>query len=486
MKKSNTILYIALILLLVPIITFFVGYLKLYISIPCLTLLFICTYKLIRNENIEVKFNFSKIHVFIIIVLLILFWLYFSGIGSFSYQNEDHEVRNAVLHDLIDYKWPVTYDFTGFSKKYQNIVGAHSAKFVYYFSYWLPASVIGKITNYDVANIFLFLYSFAMLLVIFLLIKNTTKLNPIYVLLIFIFFSGLDFLTNIGGSFNFSHLERFFTIQYSSNTTLLYWVFNQALPIWLITILIMHFKKVPSIIFIGCLSFCYSPFATIGLIPICIGYCLKQKDSKEKLFRFINHNIVCFESLFMFTILIIFGTFYLSSQSSISFSGFTWVVRNMPFPVFIIIYLIFIFVEILIYALLIRNKYKNDLIYKIIFIELLLFPLYCITPANDFCMRASISALFIFMIFIIKYLEDKYSKNRMLLVLVLLLGMFTSVHEIERSIYNTFTMEKKDYIRENDIKSIGNPNKKDGLILCNNQFYSKNYKNKFFFKYLSK
>ena len=93
-----------------------------------------------------------------IIFSLLFIWLLFSGIGSLSYQNTDYEVRNAVLHDLIDYKWPVTYDFTNLSSNYQNVLNASSAKFVYYFTYWLPASIIGKIFNYQVANIFLFIY----------------------------------------------------------------------------------------------------------------------------------------------------------------------------------------------------------------------------------------------------------------------------------------------------------------------------------------
>lgn len=197
MKKNNTILYISLIIILLPVIIFFLGYLKLYIGIPCTILSLICTYNLIKNEDIKVEFDFKKNYIPIIILVIIFLWLFFSGIGSFSYQNYDHEVRNAILHDLIDYKWPVTYDFTNLSNNYQNILQASSARLVYYFTYWLPASVVGKIINYQASTIFLFIYSYIYLVVIYLLIKNNTKLNPIYVLLIFIFFSGLDCLVNV-------------------------------------------------------------------------------------------------------------------------------------------------------------------------------------------------------------------------------------------------------------------------------------------------
>ena len=487
MKKNNSILYISLVLLLLPVITFFIGYLKLYIGIPCTILLLICTYRLIKNEDLKVDLSFKKKYVPIIIFIGLFIWLFFSGIGSFAYQNSDFEVRNAILHDLVDYKWPVTYDFTNLSSNYQSILNASSAKLIYYFTYWLPASIIGKLINYQASTVFIFIYSLLFLIVIYLLIKNKTKLNPIYILLILIFFSGLDCIVNITDIFNLAHIERSFdVVQYSSNTTLLYWVFNQTLPIWLITALIMNFKKVSSIIFIGCLSFCYSPFATFGMIPICIGYCLIKKTNKEKLLEFIKKNIPYIELLFVLVILIVFGSFYLSSTKNITANNFTWIAKHLSFIKYIGIYISFIFTEVLVYIVIIHNKYKKDLIYKIVLLELLLFPLYCLTPANDFCMRGSIPALFLLMMFVINYLEDKKSKDKIILIIVLLLGSITPIHEIGRSIHETFTLEPKQYISEHGIKSIGNPLREEGLILCNEQFYSKNYKKTFFFKYLSK
>ena len=102
MKKNNSILYISLVLLLLPVITFFIGYLKLYIGIPITILLLICTYNLIKNEDIKVELKYKKKYIPVVILLLLFIWLFFSGIGSFSYQNYDHEVRNAIFHDLID------------------------------------------------------------------------------------------------------------------------------------------------------------------------------------------------------------------------------------------------------------------------------------------------------------------------------------------------------------------------------------------------
>ena len=59
MKKSNGVLYISLVLLLLPIIIFFLFYLKLYIGIPCTIILLICTYKLIKDEDFYIETHVS-------------------------------------------------------------------------------------------------------------------------------------------------------------------------------------------------------------------------------------------------------------------------------------------------------------------------------------------------------------------------------------------------------------------------------------------
>ena len=65
-----------------------------------------------------------------------------SGVGGFGYQSSDWEKHNSILRDLIAFPWPVQYNSTGFE----------GVSLIYYFAYYLPAALIGKIAGWDAAN----------------------------------------------------------------------------------------------------------------------------------------------------------------------------------------------------------------------------------------------------------------------------------------------------------------------------------------------
>ena len=487
--KNKGLLWVSLTLLLLPLIIFFIGFLEWYVALICMSILFLCTKNVIKNENIQMDKTILKNKKTLLIVLLVLaIWLIFSGIGNISFQNSDFEVRNAILRDLINHKWPLIYDFSNFSSEYMNVVNSNSAMLIYYFSYWLPSALIGKIFNFDIANIFLLLYSFASIVTIVLLIRNKTgnKLGIIIVLLIL--FSGMDILCNPTQIFGINHIEwNFRIVQYSSLTTQLYWVYNQSIMIWLITSLIINFKHPSSILFISSISFCYSPFATFGMIPIALILMINKKEKKDKWINFIKNNLSIFEILFVIMLLIVFGSFYLSSSSKLSFHGLIWKIKNISFNEFLAYYIPFIIFEFLLFIIIIYSKYKKDILFKTIVIELLLIPFYQVTPSNDFCMRSSIVPLFLLMIYILLYLKDtKICSVKMILYILLLIGSVTPIHEIARSVEKTFTSQPSEYLANHKIYSIGNPITEQGLALCDYQFFSKNYDETFFYKYLSK
>jgi hypothetical protein len=246
--------------------------------------------------------------------------------------------------------------------------------------------------------------------------------------------------------------------------------------IWLIISTIINCKKSSSIIFLSCLAFCYSPFATIGLIPVVLALLIKRKLLTKSILK---------EVLFPIIILIIFGTFYLSADSSININGLAYTFSNLSIINYLFLYLIFIIIEFLIYVLLIKDNYKKDILFITIVIELLLIPLYKMTPANDFCMRVSIPPLFILMLYVIDYLLNSNNKKRIcLLYIFLIIGSITAIHEIGRSIY--ITINNKNYLANKQIVSIMNPKTEYGKELCNEQFYCKNLNKSIFYKYIAK
>ena len=427
-----------------------------------------------------------------VVAILLAVWLIFSGIGNFSYQNNDWTVRNAVFRDLIDYDWPITYNFSETTPEISSIIGSNSARFVYYFSFWLVPALFGKLLGHNVANIVLFIWTYFILFVIVGLINKKIGKRSFITPIVLIIFSGMDILQmkNIFlNIFTRDHIEwNSIFIQYSSNTTQLYWVFNQCVMVWLITSLLMSLKKPTSIIFISCITFCYSPFATFGIIPIAICQVLLNlvNETDNSLVKRIVKLVFSVESLFAIGVLVVFGTYYLSADSSISSRGIVWIANGIGVGQFIKIWVKFILTEFLLFIFILIKDYRKDVLFWVIALELLFIPFYKMTPANDFCMRASLAPLFLLMIYVIQYIINSKSKVGISLISCLLvIGMITPFHEVYRSIYNTF--RNHDHIIRNDkIYSIGNPSTTEGAILCNKQFYAKDYENKFFYRYLAK
>lgn len=454
MKKIDRIIYIDSILLLVfPTILFLLGFTKNYIAIPTTIITLLLTYRVFKNYE-ETNYQPNKKY-WIIACILIFIWIFFSGIGDFSFQNRDFHFRHAMLRDLIQYNWPVKYDNYGLA---------------YYFSYFLPSALLGKITSYRIANIGLFIYSYICLLHILYFLNRTLKKDSRWALILLIMFSGLDALGIPNKMFTITELEWWNGLfQYSCNTTSLYWVFNQAIPIWLITVMLPHLNNSKNILFISSLAFFYSPFATVGLIPISIYWYLKRTKNLKK-------DIFSLETIFVLVIMIILGSFYISGNGA-SQSGFIFqVVKNKH--IIIPSYLLLILLEIAMYIIPTYKYYKNNILYKIIVIELLIFPIYVITENNDLCMRGTIAVLFVLMTFVIDYLESKKKKIALLYIL-LVISFINPAHEIIRSIYYTNT--KKDFIAD-DIVNISNPKAYKKLVEF--QFYSN--LDSFYYKYISK
>lgn len=453
MKKIDKFIYYnSIVLLIVPILIYWIFFTRTFIGIPMSFFTIYLSYRVFKNYK-ESKYMPNKKY-WLIAVISIFLWLFFSGVGGFSFQNEDFHYRNALLRDLINYSWPVKYDNYGL---------------VYYFTYFLPCALVGKITNFSIANIFLFIYSYISILSILYLINRYIGKDSTYSLILLIFFSGLDVLVAGKNALSFSHIEWYTNFfQYSANTTLLYWVFNQTIPIWLITILLLNLSNNKNILFISSLSFFYSPFATIMIVPISVYLYLKNTNNIIK-------NIVSLEFINALIILFVLGSFYLSGNG-IGFFCFLLSTNNSK-VILLLTYISFILIELGLYVIPTFKVYKNDKLYLIVIIILLSIPFCIMSINNDFISRTSIAPLFILMVYFIKYLES--GKKRIIIYFLLLITFINPIHEIGRSVYFTFTTS--DYITD-DIISLGNP-----------KIYKEKVKyemygslNSFYYKYLSK
>ena len=98
-----SIVIASLIYITLPIVVFFIGWLKKYISIPLCILLIYSILLFIKSTKSQLSEKFitldKKIIIFILLILLL--WVYLSGIGGFWVQRWDQNARNTVLRDLI-------------------------------------------------------------------------------------------------------------------------------------------------------------------------------------------------------------------------------------------------------------------------------------------------------------------------------------------------------------------------------------------------
>lgn len=442
----------SVIYVILPVILFFTGWLKVYISIPAVLVCSFLAGSIYRELNLDecrlverASVNFWLIVLVVMCVLVML-----SGIGSFSYQNGDFIARNPFYRDLCNYNWPVIYDFSEQTPFVQSILGSGKAALSYYFSWWLPPAFVCKIFSFGQIGQNICIYVWAVL-GMFLITYNLCihfSRRSFAIVMIFIFFSGLDVVgycikCMINGDRVFPdiflrHIEWWSGLQLSSNTTQLFWVFNQSIPTWLITILLLNLKSNKNFMALASLIFAYSPWAVFGIIPIAVYTLFEGKDSFRKALTFQNIAIPII-------MLVLYGALY-TSGTAVGEGASHFNITDLKTAA---AYLMMIFLEVVIFFIIMGKSAVEYRFYYVVFAELLLFPTYTLIQ-YDFFIRATIPALFLLMIFVIKFLIDENKPSlrirKICLVAVLAVGAWTAAGEIFRSIsYDVlfFTKDKE-------------------------------------------
>ena len=420
--KLDRIMYdISVIYIALPVFIFLAGWLRLVVAIPVCAVFLISVFLMMKNRPEPVAWHLTKAHRRIIIASLILLaiWVFLSGQGGFSFQNSDYEYRNAIFHDMINKSWPVIYANSSLDAVGSSVAGASNLSILtYYIAFWLPGALVGKLFGWYAANAFLYLWSFLGLVLITYFLFRTLRNSSVWSVVILIFFSGMDIIGYIlitKGKLPgpIDHIEWWSGMQYSSNTTLLFWVFNQTITIWLAILLIMNLKNSRSLFFLYAMLLLHGPFPFLGMLPIVLwkayqGYPLDLKRENAKMvnvpvlfFRWFWKGVVravTFENVCGGISVLLIIYFYLTNNVSGSKYGTNAQTTNyVGLIVFESgLYLLFLFAE----------HFKKPL-YWICLGSLLLIPLFRVGGSQDFCMRVSIPALFIIMIMIQQSLLGK-------------------------------------------------------------------------------
>lgn len=487
---DRTIILLSLLYVIIPTILFFFGWIKLPLAIVfsvCVGWFGVKVWRALSETEVNI-IKRSDYRYWVTVLFISALWLYFSGVGSLSYQNGDYIMRNPAYRDLCTYKWPVIYDLSlqpDFVKQY---VGTDKVAFSYYFSFWLVPALFSKVLHLPnmARNIVLYFWALLGILLVIYNLHRIIKKKSYLIISSLIFFSGLDIIPYFVVHQKLpitDHIEWWANsyFQYSSNTSLLYWVFNQTIPCWIIISLVLMLSDNSYVAGLSALTFAYSPWATFGIIPIAI-YGSYKKDNK------IRKAINPFNIIVPIVLVITYGLFYSASTGSsggwgLIFSAYSDEIRHV-----LACYILFIIIEAGVYFIAMGDKAKSYKYYYIVLAELMLFPLIYVIDWN-FVMRGSIQPLFILMVFVIKFLlEDTDKTRKKVLTVLLVLGMVTPLCEINRSVANTISNEPYEDLIKEEVYSFGDihTDRETPIDVVKRQHYIYDYEASLFFRTIGK
>lgn len=430
--------YSALAYLYISIFIFFLTWIQLVIAIPLVCLSLVGIIVSVRGQQkSDVKLNISfGIFCFVSLVLIVI-WCCLSGIGGYALQPSDWIKHNLILNDLIDMPWPVRYQY-----------GDESGVLCYYIAEYLLPAAIGKIWGFDAASTGLLIWVVLGLFLTVLLLYSQYGNNKAWILPVIVFcvFSFATLLGPISGIYRgwfpddvsdgFMWLSNTVRIQYSSNITMLRWVFPQFVPTAVAVALLFRYRNQYEIwgLCVAPLAL-YSTFAFVGmaglLVLLFVFDCIKNCQIIQQCKRLVSiGNIAACLDIILQTVYI--GGNVLQEKPETSLMGFSVI----DYSDHIWVLIAFEIAWMLWTLLLIKKELHNGILW-VASISLFLFPFFTMGEWNDFCMRASIPALLCLCFLVTKNLVQCISVEKYkdvffagVLVSALLLGGIGNYHEL--------------------------------------------------------
>jgi hypothetical protein len=355
-----------------------------------------------------------------------LAWTALAGVGHFFYANVDWIIRDAVLRDLVATPWPPMYAVDGASPQ---ILRAPVG-------FYLPVAAVGSVLGLQAADFLLYLWTaFGFALVLWAAVSLfETRRERLLCVALMLLFGGLDLVgfrlmqgrTPALGQ----HVEWWASFaQYSSNSTLMFWVPNHALPAWLGMLLALRHWRTPALarmsLMLAASITLWSPLATLGLLPF---YLLGLNWRRD------FGTLVAVRSGLPFLALGALVSRYITLDAETIARG--WVIDEFPNAgMFRFYYGSFCMLEFGLLALLLGRLRAVDLRAALAILVLVALPLCRFGGANDLVMRSSIPALLVLALACVRPLASSdLPLARGLLGLVLAVGAAGALQEPARAL----------------------------------------------------
>ncbi len=455
----------AYVYMLIPVLLFLVGWLRWYYALPlCGGLI----YGFIQAVFVKSSEDVYKIKInrkLILILTVLAAWVVLSGIGGFVWQNRwDHAFRNTVFMELYRNAWPVV-----------NNVGTTTEILCYYIGFWLPSAVVAKITSsVTIGYLCQTLYAYIGVVISILLLFRKMKTVKYRIVIIFIFFSGLDaiiyFLLVLMGYMDFMPFSEYIVYHHelwleyfnsSSNTTLLFWTYNQIVPFWVGAMILLHrWNETKILLFTFSLLMLGTLFPFVALFPLIIYRCMKEIRQMPNLITPANLSGI---------ILMLIIALYFSSNSV---AGYVFLLPDdllFRFGCFIV-------VEFVVFMPFIWWNIKTDKVFWILFGTMVTCNIVRL-GANDFSWRTTIPLAFYIMLKLMEEINkiNRFNLKAVGLAIVMLVGAITPIQEITRVCqYTLFSSDMdKETFRSPWLNSIFDKSKcRDYFVATGDSFFT--------------
>lgn len=363
-------------------------------------------------------------------VVLAVVWSALGGAGHFFYANAfDWIPRDAVLRDLSVLPWPVYYAAEGIPAL------ALRAPIAYYL---VPAG-LAKLFGAASADFLLYLWTAAGVALFALLGLQATSnaRHRLLWLLLLPFFSGMDALglwLDGSGFAPGQHLEWWSVFyQYSSQSTLLFWAPNHALPAWLAAGWVLKYwssgRMLPAALLLIAVMPLWAPLVCPALAVLGIAWCIAQPARLRALLGFPGLMLLAALAIGTCT-----GLWVSSGTAGSVPMGYTL----SPFaPAASVVRLVrFELIEWAVLAWLVWRIVPRSLLVPMAFL-LAALPIFRLGLANDLAMRGSILPLAVLWWYAAAELSAgpmQASWQRAAVAGVLLVGALTPAQEVLRSL----------------------------------------------------
>lgn len=437
-RQLDTLELAALAYLLLPLVVFLGTWLRWPVALVLEGLLGLSVWSVARHSRPAAGLPLPA-RLWLLAGAVALAWIALSGLAGYLPLNRDWNVRMAVLRDLTVGEWPVSY----------GPVEGGEAVLRFSPGYYLVPALFGKWAGVEAARTMLALWTLGGVLLFFGLVlgESAERRAPLVALLlaVLVLFSGMDcagwWMINGDLPGYGQHIEWWNGwVQYSSQTTLLFWVPNHALPAWLLTAVVWRHRNdglalAPAAALMLATAL-WSPLAGVGVAPLVLGCSLRGQPPRAWLRELFRPAVLAVLPAML--LLAKFVTFGMPPKAGDEAAGTALDQLGLtPAPVYML--LSFMLLEwgscALVLAAAVGGARRVPWYFWIMVLELLALPLLHYGPGNDLVMRGGIAPMTLLVLAAAAALTARTTpaRWRWTLALLLLLGSVTPLTEMQRA-----------------------------------------------------